>query len=80
MIQVFEPKNEMLIFCLNSSSSNTNGIRGTKLSSLEASGHALSALKNNLQYDDSDTFSLIIKQITLWEQKLRNLQSQKLEI
>ena len=48
VIQVSEPKNEMQILGLNSSSSKTNGTRGIKLSNLEASGHALSALKNNL--------------------------------
>ena len=35
----------MPIIGLNSSSSKTNGTRGKKLSNLEASGHALSALK-----------------------------------
>ena len=49
-----EPKNEMPIVGLNSSSSKTNGTRGIKLSNLEASGHALSALKIN--HDDFDTF------------------------
>ena len=45
-IRVSEPKNEMPILGLNSSSSKTNGSRGIKLSNLEASEHALSALKN----------------------------------
>ena len=53
--RVFEPKNEMLIVGLNSSSSKTNGTRRITLSNLEVSGHALSALKNYI-YDDSDTF------------------------
>ena len=72
VIRVSEPKNEMPIVGLNSSSSKTNGTRRIKLSNLEASVHALSALKKN--HDDSDTFLFIylFKQITLWEQKLRN--------
>ena len=45
-IRVFEPKNEMPILGLNSSSSKTNGTRGINFSNLEASGHALSAVKN----------------------------------
>ena len=45
LIQVFEPKNEMPIVGLNSSSSKTNGTRGIKLSNLEACGHALLAFK-----------------------------------
>ena len=45
-IQVSESKNEMPILGLNSSSSKINGTRGIKLSNLEASGHALSAVKN----------------------------------
>ena len=48
VIQVFEPKNEMPSVGLNSYSSKTNGTRGIKLLNLEASGHALSALKNKL--------------------------------
>ena len=44
-IRVSEPKNEMPILGLNSSSSKINGTRVIKLSKLEASGHALSALK-----------------------------------
>ena len=46
VIRVSEPKSEMPIVALNSSSSKTNGTRRIKLSNLEASGHALSALKN----------------------------------
>ena len=46
VIWVSEPKNEMPIIVLNSSSSKTNGTRRIKLSNLEAFGHALSALKN----------------------------------
>ena len=45
-IRVSEPKNEMPIVGLNSSSSKTNGTRGINFSNLEDSGHALSALKN----------------------------------
>ena len=45
-IRVSEPKNKMPILGLNSSSSKTNGTTGIKLSNLEASGHALSTLKN----------------------------------
>ena len=45
-IRVSAPKNEMTILGLNSSSSKTNGTREITLSNLEASGHALSALKN----------------------------------
>ena len=45
-IRVSEPKNEMPFLGLNSFSSKTNGTTGIKLSNLEASGHALSALKN----------------------------------
>ena len=46
VIRVLGPKNETPKTGLNSSSSKTNGTRRTKLSNLEASGHALSALKN----------------------------------
>ena len=46
VIWVFEPKNEMPIVGLNSSSLKTNGTRRIRLSNLEAPGHALSALKN----------------------------------
>ena len=46
VIRVSEPKNEMPIVALNSSSSKTNGTRGIKVLNLEASGHALFALKN----------------------------------
>ena len=42
----FRAKKEMPIAALNSSSSKTNGTRGIKVLNLEASGHALSALKN----------------------------------
>ena len=45
-IRVSESKTEMSILGLNSSSSKTNRTRGIKVSNLEASGHALSALKN----------------------------------
>ena len=45
-IRVSEPKNEMPNVGLNSSSSKTNGTKRIKLSNLEASGHAISALKN----------------------------------
>ena len=48
VIRVSEPKNEMLIIALNSSSSKTNDTGGIKLSNLEASGHTLLALKNKL--------------------------------
>ena len=41
-----QPKNEIPILGLNSSPSKTNRTRGIKVSNLEASGHALSALKN----------------------------------
>ena len=46
---VSEPKTETPIIGLNSSSSKTNRTRGIKVSNLEVSGHALSALKNNLR-------------------------------
>ena len=46
MIRVSESKTETPIIGLNSSSSKTNGTTRIKLSNLEASGHALSALKN----------------------------------
>ena len=46
VILVSKPKNEMPILGLNSSSSKTNGTNGIKLSNLDASGHALSALKH----------------------------------
>ena len=46
VIRVSEPKTEMPIVGLNSFSSKTNGTGRIKLSNLEASGHALSALKN----------------------------------
>ena len=45
VIRVSEPKNETLIGGLNSSSSKTNRTRETTVSNLEASGHAVSALK-----------------------------------
>ena len=48
VIQVSEPKAETPIVGLNSSSSKTNCARGIKVLSLEASGHAISALKNKL--------------------------------
>ena len=48
VIQISEPKTEMPIVALNSSSSKTNPTRGIKVSNLEASGHALLALKNKL--------------------------------
>ena len=46
VIRVSEPKTESPIIALNNSSSKTNGTGGIKVSNLEASGHALSALKN----------------------------------
>ena len=46
VIRVSEPKTEMPNLGLNSSSSKPNRTRGIKVSNLEASGHALSALKN----------------------------------
>ena len=46
VIRVSEPKTEMPIVALNSSSSKTNGTKGIKLSNLEVSGLAHSALKN----------------------------------
>ena len=46
VMRVSEPKNEMPIVGLNSSSSKTNSTRRIKVSNLEASEHALSALKN----------------------------------
>ena len=46
VIRVSEPKTETPIGSLNSSSSKTNRTRGIKVSNLEASGHAVSALKN----------------------------------
>ena len=55
VIRVSEPKTEMLIVDLNSSSSKTNSTKEIKLSNLEASGQAVSALKNNV-YDDSNIF------------------------
>ena len=48
VIWVSEPKTETPIEGLNSSSSKTICTRGIKLSNLEASGHAVSALKNKL--------------------------------
>ena len=48
IIRVSEPKTEMPIAGLNSSSSKTNCTRGIKVSILEASGQAVSALKNKL--------------------------------
>ena len=48
VIRVSEPKNEMPIVGLNSSSSKTNGTRRIKLLILEASGNAISVLKNKL--------------------------------
>ena len=44
--RVSEPKNEMPMLGLNRPSSKANRTRGIKLLNLEASGHALSALKN----------------------------------
>ena len=49
VIRVSEPKTETPIGGLNSSSSKTKRTRGIKVSNLEASGHALSALKNKLR-------------------------------
>ena len=46
VIRVSEPNNEMPIVSLNSVSSKTNRTRGIKLTNLEESGHAFSALKN----------------------------------
>ena len=48
VIWVFDPKTELLIVGLNSSSSKTNCTIGIKVSNLEASGQAVSALKNKL--------------------------------
>ena len=46
MIRVSEPKTEMPIGVLNSSSTKTNRKRRIKVSNLEASGHAASVPKN----------------------------------
>ena len=46
VIQVSEPKTEMPIGGLNSSTSKTNRMRRIKVSNLEACGHAVSAPKN----------------------------------
>ena len=48
VIRVSEPKTEMPIVALNSSSSKTNRTRGIKVSNIEASGQALSAPKNKI--------------------------------
>ena len=58
VIRVSEPKSEMPIGGLNSSSSKTNRTKRIKISNLEASGHAVSALKKN--HDNSDPFFLHI--------------------
>ena len=81
VIWVSEPKTEAPIVGLNSSSSKTNHTRGIKVLNLEASGHAVLALKKLIMTISAHFFLyLFITQITLWEQKLRNHQSQKLEI
>ena len=54
VIRASEPKSEMPIGGLNSSSSKTNRTKRIKISNLEASGHAVSALKKN--HDNSDSF------------------------
>ena len=46
VIRVSEPKTETPTIGLNNSSSKTNRTRGIELSNLEASAHALLALKN----------------------------------
>ena len=46
VIQVSEPKTEMPFVDLNCSNSKSNRARGIKVLNLEASGLALSALKN----------------------------------
>ena len=46
VIRVFEPKTEMPIVDLNSSSSKTNRTRGIKVSNLEASGQVVPAPKS----------------------------------
>ena len=77
--QVSEPKNEMPIVALNSSSSKTNRTRGIKVSNLEASGQTVSALKNKLwRFRHFFFLSLFIKQIKLLDKnsettKARNL-------
>ena len=48
VIRVSEQKTETPIGGLNSSSSKTNRTKEIKLSNLEASGYAVSALKNKL--------------------------------
>ena len=48
VIRVSKPKTEMPILGLNSTSSKTNRTRGIKVSHLEASGQAVSVLKNKL--------------------------------
>ena len=59
VIWVSEPKTEVPIVGLNSSSSKTNHTRGIKVLNLEASGHAVLALKK-INYDDSDMFFFFI--------------------
>ena len=49
VMRVSEPKTETPLGGLSSSSSKTNGTRGIKVSNLEASGHAVLALKNKLR-------------------------------
>ena len=60
MIRVFELKTEMPIVALNSSSSKTNRTREIKVSKLEASGHALLAVKNKLRRFRHFFFSFFI--------------------
>ena len=48
VMRVSEPKTEMPIVGLNSSSSKTNRTSGIEVSNLEASGQAVSAPKNKL--------------------------------
>ena len=64
-----EPKTEIPIGSLNSSGSKTNRTRRIKVSKLEASGHAVSALKNKLRRFQHFLFFTVVylfQQITLW--------------
>ena len=75
VIRVSEPKNETPIVGLNSCSSKTYCTRRIKLLNLEASGHALSAVKNKPWRFRHFFFFIyffiyLFKQITLLEQKL----------
>ena len=82
VIRVSEPKSEMPIVGLNRSRSKTNSTRRIKLSNLEASGHALSALKNKpwrFRHFFFCLFVYLFKQITLWNKNSKTTTARNLK-